>query len=49
VEAFAAVLEQGREQPDVYACGPQELLDSARSVAAAHHVPASQIFTEQLL
>jgi len=49
VEAFAALLEQGPEQPDVYVCGPQELLDSVRSVAAAHRVPASQIFTEQLL
>jgi len=49
VEAFATLLEQGREQPDVYVCGPQELLDSVRAVAAANRVPASQIFTEQLL
>jgi ferredoxin-NADP reductase len=49
VEAFATLLEQGREQPDVYTCGPRELLDSMRSVAAAHHVAASQIFTQELL
>ena len=49
LEAFATLLEQGREQPDVYVCGPQELLDSVRSVAVANHVPVSQIFTEQLL
>ncbi len=49
VEAFGTLLEQGQERPDVYVCGPQGLLDSVRSVAAANHVPASQIFTEQLL
>jgi ferredoxin-NADP reductase len=48
-EAFARLLEQGLERPDVYVCGPQELLDSVRSVAAAHRVPASQIFVEQIL
>jgi len=48
-EAFATLLQEGRERPDVYVCGPQELLDCVRSVAAAYGVPANQIFTEQIL
>jgi ferredoxin-NADP reductase/ferredoxin len=47
-EAFAKLLDQGGEQPDVYVCGPPKLLDSVQSVAAAHGIPPSQIFTEHL-
>lgn len=47
-DAFAKLLDQGGEQPDVYICGPPKMLEAVRSVAAAHGLPASQIFVEQL-
>ena len=49
LQEFAALLQQSPEHPDVYVCGPQEFLEGVRSVAGTHQVPASQIFTEQLL
>jgi NAD(P)H-flavin reductase/ferredoxin len=49
VEAFATLLDQGGEQPDVYACGPPTLVESVQSVAATHAIPPSQIFTQQIL
>jgi ferredoxin-NADP reductase/ferredoxin len=49
VEAFANALGQDGAQTDVYACGPQNLLEPVRSVASAHHIPPNQIFTEQIL
>ncbi|MBV8334409.1 MAG: 2Fe-2S iron-sulfur cluster binding domain-containing protein [Alphaproteobacteria bacterium] len=47
-DAFAKLLDEGGEQPDVYICGPPKMLEAVRSVAAARNLPASQIFVERL-
>lgn len=47
-DAFAQVLDEQGEQPDVYVCGPPKLLESVLAVATARGIPPGQIFTEQV-
>ena len=46
-DAFAHLLDQGGDQPDVYVCGPPKLLESVQAVAADRGIPPAQVMTEQ--
>ena len=47
-EALDKALSETGDTPDVYVCGPPNLMEAARVVAAARRVPPERIFAENI-
>jgi ferredoxin-NADP reductase/ferredoxin len=48
-DALRQALADTPTQPDIYLCGPPQLIDAAEKIAAAFGIPAEQIISERYL